>query len=275
MTSRARARVDARTRARARRSVDVTALERTRAKPRDRSRPTRADEARDGARERREARARRVKRDRMTTTAAMPTAATTMKARACGSRRAIAGKGVVATSRIATPARRGGVATYAGKGKAGGRRGGPASQMQQQVEQFMPPIDPDNEQFVIHVRSKRGIKAWYPLNVVTGGSAANTLVKGLDNDMSKEMAQKSLSQNIGKAIYKDMAAIDKVARSMPMLKQAKEIEYGFSVLDKENPRSMFSPANDKVWLIPSEEECETPADKFQEMGENMKKMFGQ
>ena len=38
---------------------------------------------------------------------------------------------------------------------------------------------------------------------------------------------------------------------MPMLKQAKEIEYGFGVLDKENPRSMFSPSADKVWLIPT------------------------
>ena len=46
-----------------------------------------------------------------------------------------------------------------------------------------------------------------------------------------------------------MDAIEKVARSMPMLKQAKEIEYGFGVLDKENPRSMFSPSADKVWLI--------------------------
>ena len=38
-------------------------------------------------------------------------------------------------------------------------------------------VDPDNEQFVIYVRSKKGFKAWYPLNVVTGGSTANTLVK--------------------------------------------------------------------------------------------------
>jgi hypothetical protein len=184
----------------------------------------------------------------------------------------------VCDARVATRAprasRRGAVEVYA-KGKGGGRRGGPASQMQQQVEQFMPPIDPDNEQFVIYVRSKRGIKAWYPLNVVTGGSAANTLVKGLDNDMSKSMALKSLSQNIGKAIYRDFDAIEQVARSMPMLKQAKEIEYGFGVLDKENPRaSMFSPKPDSVWMIPSEEECETPADKFQEAGDNLKKMFG-
>ena len=45
-------------------------------------------------------------------------------------------------------------------------------------------IDPDNEQFVIYVRSKKGFKAWYPLNVVTGGSTANTLVKSLDSSLS-------------------------------------------------------------------------------------------
>ena len=79
-------------------------------------------------------------------------------------------------------------------------------------EQFLPPIDPDNEQFVIYVRSKKGLKTWFPLNVVTGGSTANTLVKGLDSNLSKDvclslfyyhfshyflqMALKSLTNNI-------------------------------------------------------------------------------
>lgn len=166
-------------------------------------------------------------------------------------------------------------AVYA-KGKGSGNRTGRGPGLPgQNVEQFLPPIDPDNEQFVIYVRSKKGLKVWYPLNVVTGGSAANTLVKGLDNDLSKAMALKSLSQNIGQAIYKDIEAIGKVARTMPMLKQAKEIEYGFGVLDKENPRSMFTPSSDKVWPIPSEEDCETPASKLAEAGDNLKKMFGQ
>ncbi|CAL50296.1 unnamed product [Ostreococcus tauri] len=180
----------------------------------------------------------------------------------------------VSRSRVHAGAARRAVRAHA-KGKGKSNREGSGAKMMSQVEQFMPPIDPDNEQFVIYVRSKRGLKAWYPLNVVTGGSAANTLVKGLDNDMSREMAQKSLQQNIGKAIYKDFEAIEKVARTMPMLKQAKEIEYGFAVLDKKNPRSMFSPASGSVMMIPSEEDCETPADKFQEMGDNLKKMFGQ
>ena len=44
-----------------------------------------------------------------------------------------------------------------------------------------------NEQFVIYVRSKKGLKTWFPLNVVTGGSTANTLVKGLDSNLSKDV----------------------------------------------------------------------------------------
>ena len=54
-------------------------------------------------------------------------------------------------------------------------------------EQFLPPIDPDNEQFIVYVRSKRGLKSWLPLNVITGGSTANTLVKGLESNLSKEV----------------------------------------------------------------------------------------
>ena len=39
-----------------------------------------------------------------------------------------------------------------------------------------------------------------------------------------------------------------------MLKSARELEYGFSVLDKENPNSMFKPSEKDVYVIPPEEE---------------------
>ena len=76
------------------------------------------------------------------------------------------------------------------------------------------------------------MKSWYPLNVVTGGTTANALVKGLDNNLSKDMALSSLTNNIGQAIYKDQENLEKVVRNMPMMKQAKELQYGFMVLDK-------------------------------------------
>ena len=99
----------------------------------------------------------------------------------------------------------------------------------------MPPIDPDNEQFVIFVRSKKGFKSWYPLNVVTGGSTANTLVKGLESNLSRELALTSLTNNIGQAIYKDITQLEEMCRRMPMLKAAKELEYGFMIFGQGEP----------------------------------------
>lgn len=131
-------------------------------------------------------------------------------------------------------------------------------------EKFMPPVDPDNEQFVIYVRSKKGFKAWFPLNVVTGGSTANTLVKGLDSNLSRDMAKKSLTNNIGQAIYKDADQLQEMCRRMPMLKAAKELEYGFMILDKKNPSSMFNPPAESVFVIPPEDETRMPAQKMAE-----------
>jgi len=131
-------------------------------------------------------------------------------------------------------------------------------------EKFMPPVDPDNEQFVIYVRSKKGFKAWFPLNVVTGGSTANTLVKGLDSNLSRDMAKKSLTNNIGQAIYKDADQLQEMCRRMPMLKAAKELEYGFMILDKKNPSSMFNPPAESVFVIPPEDETQMPAQKMAE-----------
>jgi len=160
-------------------------------------------------------------------------------------------------------------------------------------EQFLPPIDPDNEQFVIYVRSKKGLKTWFPLNVVTGGSTANTLVKGLDSNLSKDvfsslsyyhfshtflqMALKSLTNNIGQALYKEQVQLEEMVRKMPMLKSARELEYGFSVLDKENPNSMFKPSEKDVYVIPPEEETRMPAQEAAEglkkIGDNFKKLI--
>mmetsp|Transcript_33451 Transcript_33451/g.79523 ORF Transcript_33451/g.79523 Transcript_33451/m.79523 type:complete len:216 (-) Transcript_33451:97-744(-) len=152
------------------------------------------------------------------------------------------------------------------KGKGGGRRAGNSQRPggQPSVEKFMPPVDPDNEQFVIYVRSKKGFKAWFPLNVVTGGSTANTLVKGLDSNLSRDMAKKSLTNNIGQAIYKDADQLQEMCRRMPMLKAAKELEYGFMILDKKNPSSMFNPPAESVFVIPPEDETRMPAQKMAE-----------
>jgi len=162
------------------------------------------------------------------------------------------------------------------KGKQQNRRGSNPKQGGS-VEQFLPPIDPDNEQFVIYVRSKKGLKTWFPLNVVTGGSTANTLVKGLDSNLSKDMALKSLTNNIGQALYKEQVQLEEMVRKMPMLKSARELEYGFSVLDKKNPNSMFKPSEKDVYVIPPEEETRMPvqeaAEGLKKFGDNFKKLI--
>jgi len=162
------------------------------------------------------------------------------------------------------------------KGKQRNRRGSNPKQGGS-VEQFLPPIDPDNEQFVIYVRSKKGLKTWFPLNVVTGGSTANTLVKGLDSNLSKDLALKSLANNIGQALYKEQVQLEEMVRKMPMLRSARELEYGFSVLDKKNPNTMFKPSDKDVFVIPPEEETRMPAQEaaagLKKIGDNFKNLF--
>jgi len=166
---------------------------------------------------------------------------------------------------VAAPLRREVVEVTAGKGKGSGNRNrGSRPGGQPSMSQYMPTVDPDNEQFVIYVRSKTGLKSWYPLNVVTGGTTANALVKGLDTNISKGMAMSSLTNNIGQAIYKDEENLKNVVKKMPMLKAAKDLEYGFMILDKERPETMFKPPSDKVFVIPPEEETRMPAQKAAE-----------
>ena len=111
----------------------------------------------------------------------------------------------------------------------------------------MPPIDPDNEQFVIYVRSKRGIKAWYPLNVVTGGSAANTLVKGLDSSISKEMKQKSLAKHRKPSTRIWMPLKGRAIDADAEASEGNRIR--FRRVGQGEPAIDVLPSTDKVWLI--------------------------
>ena len=110
----------------------------------------------------------------------------------------------------------------------------------------MPPIDPDNEQFVIYVRSKKGFKAWYPLNVVTGGSTANTLVKGLESNMSKDLALTSLTNSLVTDIFMPLIMLawsgnDDIEGAFLVLLNDHTIEVESEPLDATSgPRLRFS-----------------------------------
>ena len=60
-----------------------------------------------------------------------------------------------------------------------------------------PPVDPANEEFVLFIRAVK-FPQWYPLSVVKGGSAANVLVKAMENDFGKKLYGKTLIRNIGR-----------------------------------------------------------------------------
>lgn len=167
-----------------------------------------------------------------------------------------------------TAGRRAAVEVYAGgKGKQRMRVGGSGRQ-QQMAAQLppTPPVDPENAEFVLFVRSKK-LPQWVPLTIMKGGGPANLLVKGLDSDLGRALAMKTLTNNIGQAVYRDRAAMESALRSQyPPLKAAKELEYGYKIRDKENPKAWYLATD--VNLIPPEAEVQ-PGN----VGDNVKDFF--
>lgn len=134
----------------------------------------------------------------------------------------------------------------------------------------LPPIDPENVQFVVFVRAKTGLKRWNPLTVTQGNAQATLLVKGLDSDLTRDTTQSTLVKEFARAIYKDkeqvtkmVAALAKQAGPASGLKFAKEFEFGMGLLDRVNPRdSIALPGKvSPVWALPAEDGIEpTPAE---------------
>ncbi len=159
------------------------------------------------------------------------------------------------------------------KGKQRMRRGGGGNQSGMQMPNVpVPPVDPENVEFVIFVRSKKLLQ-WMPLSVMKGGGPANMLVKALENDLGKKMYGNTLVENVGTAIYKDKDAIERSIRGQfPMFKATQEFEYGFKIRDKENPKDWYL-AKDIQVIPPAEELGNTPVEKmgnfFQDLGKNL------
>lgn len=127
-------------------------------------------------------------------------------------------------------------------------------------------------EFVIFVRSKKLLQ-WMPLSIMKGGAAANMLVKSQEIELGKKLYGNTLIENVGKAIYKDKAGVERNIRSQfPMFKAAKEFEYGFKIRDKENPKTWYLATD--IEVIPPEEELgATPLENvnnfFQNIGKNL------
>ena len=159
------------------------------------------------------------------------------------------------------------------KGKQRMRRGGGQQQGGMQMPSIpTPPVDPENVEFVIFVRSKKLLQ-WMPLSVMKGGGPANMLVKAMENDLGKKMYGNTLIENVGQAIYKDKEAIERSIRGQfPMFKATQEFEYGFKIRDKEDPKSWYL-AKDIQVIPPQSEMGNTPIEKvnsfFSDLGKNL------
>eukprot|EP00892_Ulva_mutabilis_P006736 jgi/Ulvmu1/4434/UM002_0159.1 len=136
-----------------------------------------------------------------------------------------------------------------GKGKNRMRQGAPQSQ---QMRPPTPPVDPDNEEFVIFVRATK-LPRWIPFTIVKGGAQANLLVKAMNGNFGKEFYSKTLINNIAQAVYKDRTKIVmSIRENMPGYKSFMEYDFGFKVRNKESPESWID--TDGIVLLPAEED---------------------
>eukprot|EP00669_Euglena_mutabilis_P004831 TRINITY_DN16194_c0_g1_i1.p2 TRINITY_DN16194_c0_g1~~TRINITY_DN16194_c0_g1_i1.p2 ORF type:complete len:237 (+),score=76.59 TRINITY_DN16194_c0_g1_i1:101-712(+) len=120
-----------------------------------------------------------------------------------------------------------------------------------------PPLDPDNEEFVLFIRAKDVGTKWLPLTVVTGGSSANNLVKATQGSLATDVFKNQLIRSIGEVVYRDQAKVEKMIRSskVPGLGAVKEFEYGFKVRDKKDPEAWMDDTD--VTLIPPKDSLPT------------------
>ena len=137
----------------------------------------------------------------------------------------------------------------------------------------VPPVDPDNEEFVIFVRSKNSpVAQWFPFNIVVGGSQANTMAQAMQGGFAAKLFEGTLSKNIGRTIYEDLDKVVSIVRErIPMLKNAKEFEFAYKIRDKARPAAWVY--TDGIVVVPPEEDCQgliqmfqkDPADAFKKL----------
>jgi hypothetical protein len=118
------------------------------------------------------------------------------------------------------------------------------------------------------VRAKK-LPQWFPLSIVKGGTAANMMVKALENDLGKKLYGDALVRNLGAVVYRDRAQIETEVKKMAGLSTFSEFEYGFKVRDKGNPKAWYI-ADGTVQLIPPESELpKAPVDAAKETLDNI------
>jgi hypothetical protein len=128
-----------------------------------------------------------------------------------------------------------------------------------------PPVDPENEEFVVFVRSAK-IGQWVPATMVKGSAAANTLVKSMD---SQQLSKDTLIRNIGESVYSNKKELMKgAAKSQPMLRMATEVQFGFKVRNKGKPEEWYRPVD--IIILPPEGQL--PKAPLSEVGDTVDKV---
>lgn len=147
-----------------------------------------------------------------------------------------------------------------GKGRNAGRRSGQMMGKQKMAKPPTPPVDPDNEEFVMFVRPKQFPTMWVPYTVVTGGSQANQLVKSANGNFATGMFADQLVRSMGEVVYRDQAKIEREVKKIPMLKNYDEFQYGFKVRDKTQPDAWYE-SKGVIEIPPEDQLPSTPLNK--------------
>jgi hypothetical protein len=124
-----------------------------------------------------------------------------------------------------------------------------------------PEPDPANVEFVLFVRNKT-LPRWIPLSIMNGGGPANTLVRSLDSGWGRALFSNILIRNVAQSLYKDIKSLERSCRqNLPELKTAKELEFGFKIREKDNPKNWHVAKNITI-IPPAKQMGGTPLDNI-------------
>lgn len=157
-----------------------------------------------------------------------------------------------------------------GKGKSMFRESGPMGNPAAGMQMMTPPtpeVDPAVEEFVIFVRiapsAFQNISAkdamsmprgWVPLSILKGGQASDLLVNACRNKWGRMLYQQTLIKNLANSIYQERKELERQIKSQmpPFAKiSGKQMEFGFKIRDKTQPKEWFKPTADLI-PFPSE-----------------------
>ncbi|KAH9290778.1 hypothetical protein KI387_034895, partial [Taxus chinensis] len=157
-----------------------------------------------------------------------------------------------------------------------GRRGMAERLYKRPVPPSIPMPTDDNPRFLLFVRTIK-VPRWYPLSIITGGTTAKLMVAAKDTFIGKRIYESTITRNIAGVVYRDEKKIRKIVlKQYPVLKAASGFQYGFKLIDPDNPNSAIYPSN--VIKIPPQEELKPVVEKVKDFFANgisgVKESFG-